>query len=191
MKTKQQLFDQISFTNHPFYSIIMGGILSQTMELVDFLFDFGVDNIDTFRNPQKEIEIYATKGDIRITCRLEKVDNISLMCSAKERKAYCEENLSLQAVKDQINSLKNSGAKLKEEEVVTKLNEAVIGNGGHIGFYFVGKVPVEKFWRFSCPCGVRVSYPLNGLPEVDTRFPCSNPEHWVVKFKPNEIKSEI
>ena len=85
------------------------------------------------------------------------------------------------------------GINIKEEEVGTKLNEVGIGNigCGHIGFYFVGKEPVEKFWRFSCPCGVRVSYPLNGLPEVDTRFPCSNPEHWVIKFKPDEIKSEI
>ena len=76
--------------------------------------------------------------------------------------------------------------------IVTKLKE--IGDCGfsnsgfgHIGFYFVGKEPVEKFWKFSCPCGVQVSYPLNGLPEVDTRFPCSNPEHWVIKFKPDEI----
>ena len=187
MKTKQQLFNNISFTNHPLDSVIMGGILSQTMELIDFLFDFGVDNIDAFRNPQKEIEIYATKEDIRIACRLGKVDNISLMYSAKERICYYKENLSLQAVKDEINSLKSSGTKLKEEEVVTKLNKVGKSDFGHIGYYFVGKEPVEKFWKFSCPCGVQVSYPLNGLPEVDTRFPCSNPEHWVIKFKSDEI----
>jgi hypothetical protein len=74
---------------------------------------------------------------------------------------------------------------------VTKLNKVGVSDFGYIGFYFVGKEPVEKFWKFSCPCGVQVSYPLNGLPEVDTRFPCSNPEHWVIKFKPDEIKSEI
>jgi len=32
------------------------------------------------------------------------------------------------------------------------------------------------------PCGVKVTYPLNGLPEVSTRFPCGNKNHWVVKF---------
>ena len=70
---------------------------------------------------------------------------------------------------------------------MTKLNEVGNSGFGHISFYFVGKEPVEKFWKFSCPCGVRVSYPLNGLPEVDTRFPCSNPEHWIIKFNPGEI----
>lgn len=37
-------------------------------------------------------------------------------------------------------------------------------------------------WRFVCPCGVEVNYPLNELPEVNTRFPCDNENHWVIKF---------
>ena len=41
----------------------------------------------------------------------------------------------------------------------------------------------NDFWRITCPCGVTVTYPLNGLPEVDTKHPCDNPDHWTVKYE--------
>jgi hypothetical protein len=46
----------------------------------------------------------------------------------------------------------------------------------------VGEQALLKFFNASCPCGVTVNYPYNGLPTSDTRFPCNNPDHWVVKF---------
>lgn len=192
MKTKQQLFDQISFKKVPFDSVIMGGILAQTMELVDLLITLPITYIESARTPKKEIELYAYGENFRVTCRIERVDTIILIVSRKGIQQYYEENLPLWAVKDQIKLLKNSiKPKQEEKESVTKLDMFNISKNNHIGFYFVGKEPIEKFWKFSCPCGVQVSYPLNGLPEVDTRFPCSNPEHWVIKFKPEETKEEI
>lgn len=40
----------------------------------------------------------------------------------------------------------------------------------------------ENFFVATCPCGTTVRYPFNGLPEEDTRFPCENENHWVIKF---------
>lgn len=39
-----------------------------------------------------------------------------------------------------------------------------------------------NIWEITCPCGVTASYPLNGLPEVDTPHPCGQPNHWTVRF---------
>ena len=41
----------------------------------------------------------------------------------------------------------------------------------------------KAFWVITCPCGERVTYPLNGLPKVDTLMPCGNPKHWAVRWK--------
>lgn len=51
-----------------------------------------------------------------------------------------------------------------------------------IGVMLIG--PQDNFWKFECPCGSKVTYPVNGLPLVDTRFPCQNENHWVVKVQP-------
>lgn len=40
----------------------------------------------------------------------------------------------------------------------------------------------DQFWRSTCPCGKTDTYPLNGLPEVDTLHSCGNPNHWVVRY---------
>lgn len=40
----------------------------------------------------------------------------------------------------------------------------------------------KAFFKFECPCGAATSYPINGLPEVDTPMPCGNKDHWVIKF---------
>lgn len=48
------------------------------------------------------------------------------------------------------------------------------------GIYMVGKDTKDVFWRIKCSCGVEVVYPMNGLPEVTTKHPCENPDHWTV-----------
>lgn len=53
-----------------------------------------------------------------------------------------------------------------------------------IGVMLVG--PQDDFWQLECPCGVKVTYPINGLPLTDTRFPCENENHWVVRVQPQE-----
>jgi len=40
----------------------------------------------------------------------------------------------------------------------------------------------DNFFRFTCPCGVMAVFPLNGVPEKDTRHPCGNPYHWTVRY---------
>jgi hypothetical protein len=51
-----------------------------------------------------------------------------------------------------------------------------------IGVAINPRAAVETFWTMKCPCGVLVTYPLNGLPLVDTPHPCGNPDHWTVRF---------
>jgi hypothetical protein len=53
----------------------------------------------------------------------------------------------------------------------------------YYGIFFNGDDTHKKFWRITCPCGIEVTYPINGLPEVDTPHPCGNPNHWSVKYK--------
>ena len=53
-----------------------------------------------------------------------------------------------------------------------------------VGLLLVGQRAREEFVRFTCSCGSAVSYPLNGIPEVDTPMPCGNPRHWAVRFEP-------
>ena len=64
----------------------------------------------------------------------------------------------------------------KEQETFPRTHDALF-----IGFYLVGDV--SRYWQVTCPCGITVNYPLNGIPEVDTPFPCKNKNHWVVKRK--------
>jgi hypothetical protein len=52
-----------------------------------------------------------------------------------------------------------------------------------IGFCLVGPEIRKNFFRVACPCGIEVTYPINGLPEVDTLMPCGNPNHWAVKYE--------
>lgn len=47
------------------------------------------------------------------------------------------------------------------------------------GIQFTG----NKQWSVTCPCGVTVLFPLNGLPEKDVKHPCGNPDHWTIRFK--------
>jgi hypothetical protein len=35
---------------------------------------------------------------------------------------------------------------------------------------------------FTCSCGVQVIYPEGTLPGEDTRMPCRNPDHWIIRF---------
>ena len=50
------------------------------------------------------------------------------------------------------------------------------------GLMFVGDIK-PKFYSITCPCGVTDSYPLNGLPEVDTPQSCGKPNHWFIMYK--------
>lgn len=49
------------------------------------------------------------------------------------------------------------------------------------GIHLVGD-GAKRFWKITCPCGVEVEYPLNGLPEVTTKHPCEHPEHFTVSY---------
>lgn len=51
------------------------------------------------------------------------------------------------------------------------------------GILFHGPEIVEQFWRIGMPCGKDYTYPLNGLPEVDTPCECGDPDHWVVRYE--------
>ncbi len=59
----------------------------------------------------------------------------------------------------------------------------------HICLAFHGSAGKSKFWEFRCPCGVRVTYPVNQLPEVDTRMPCGDPTHWAVKYYERDLNA--
>ena len=59
---------------------------------------------------------------------------------------------------------------------------------GFYGIYFVGDTN-KHFWEIECPCGEKVRYRINELPEVDTQMPCGNPKHWAVKYSPGRSKS--
>jgi len=54
-------------------------------------------------------------------------------------------------------------------------------SGIYTGVLFIG--PQTEYWKITMPCGTTVTYPLNGLPEVDTPCPCGNPNHWIVRYK--------
>lgn len=66
-----------------------------------------------------------------------------------------------------------------EEEITVSF----IKVGDFCGIEFYGKQSVEEFYKIICPCGITVTYPLNGIPEVDTLHPCGNPNHWSIKYK--------
>lgn len=51
-----------------------------------------------------------------------------------------------------------------------------------IGIKFIGTQAKENFLEIICPCGVKVSYALNKVPEVDTKHPCDHPDHWTVRY---------
>lgn len=51
------------------------------------------------------------------------------------------------------------------------------------GLYAADRQSLETFWTFQCPCGVKVSYPLNEMPTETTKHPCEDPDHWTVKVK--------
>lgn len=58
----------------------------------------------------------------------------------------------------------------------------LVNSGKFIGIAFVGGDASSDFWRIKCPCGVEVSFPVNGIPTVDTLHPCGNPNHWSVQY---------
>lgn len=41
----------------------------------------------------------------------------------------------------------------------------------------------DNFLSVTCPCNVTVSYRLHSIPRTSTRFPCENPNHWVIKYE--------
>lgn len=53
----------------------------------------------------------------------------------------------------------------------------------YAGLHFKGKNAKETFFKYTCPCGVEVSYPLNGIPEVTTPHPCGVDGHYSVLFE--------
>ena len=52
-----------------------------------------------------------------------------------------------------------------------------------VGMEFLNREAVDTFWEFTCPCGKKDTYPVNGLPEVDTLHSCGDPNHWIVKYR--------
>ena len=64
------------------------------------------------------------------------------------------------------------------------------GTGNWTGALITTEHP-ETFWMFTCPCDVTDSFPMNGLPEVDTPQSCGNPDHWAVKFNPPRPRNEL
>lgn len=54
--------------------------------------------------------------------------------------------------------------------------------GTCIGIYF-GPGGAETFWQITCPCGVKATYPVNGLPTANTPHPCGKPNHWAVQYE--------
>jgi hypothetical protein len=52
-----------------------------------------------------------------------------------------------------------------------------------IGILFKGKNAKDRFFTYTCPCGVEVSYPLNGIPEATTPHPCGVEGHYSVMFE--------
>jgi len=55
-------------------------------------------------------------------------------------------------------------------------------NAEFVGLMCAGST--DSFWNITCPCGVVVSYGINGFPTVDTPHTCGNPNHWTIKFRP-------
>lgn len=51
-----------------------------------------------------------------------------------------------------------------------------------VGLAVHGVDAKNTFFRICCPCGVSVTYPLNRVPEVTTKHPCDNPEHYSLRF---------
>lgn len=51
------------------------------------------------------------------------------------------------------------------------------------GLRLIGKDAVDKFLRIHCPCGVVDTFPLNGVPTVNTPQSCGNPKHWSIKYE--------
>ena len=52
------------------------------------------------------------------------------------------------------------------------------------GLEFRGKEILKEFYTIVCPCGVKKTYALNQLPEVDTPMGCGNPNHYAVRYLP-------
>jgi hypothetical protein len=68
-----------------------------------------------------------------------------------------------------------------ETEYSLKINNEAYKDCDYHAVY--SSVPLERFWRFICPCGVEAVVPLNRLPEVDTPFPCGHPRHKFMTIK--------
>ena len=49
----------------------------------------------------------------------------------------------------------------------------------------------NTFWKLTCSCGVTVTYPLDGLPTVDTPHPCNNPNHWTVRYEDQQPRPSL
>lgn len=60
-------------------------------------------------------------------------------------------------------------------------------DGKHIGISITGST--DAFWVLKCPCGSVVTYPINGLPDKDVRFPfpCRNNNHWAIKYETGNV----
>lgn len=63
---------------------------------------------------------------------------------------------------------------------------SVSGIERYIGVAISPRSAADTFWKIRCPCGVEVSYPINGLPLIDTRHPCGNENHWSVRIYESE-----
>lgn len=61
----------------------------------------------------------------------------------------------------------------------------MISQENFIAILIIGKT--DRFWYCTCPCGINVTYPINKLPTKNTKFPCKNKDHWVIKFQKEEI----
>ena len=74
------------------------------------------------------------------------------------------------------------------EKLKIEAEERIGEIAGYYGMYF-SYDGAKPYWKITCPCGRTVTYPINGLPEVDTPMPCGNPKHWAVKYSPGRSKS--
>lgn len=77
--------------------------------------------------------------------------------------------------------LKDIGLTVKEKP--SALGILIDPNYEWTGIEFTGSQVIGRVWELTCPCGVTDVFPLNGLPEVDTRHSCGNPKHWTLKYK--------
>jgi len=58
----------------------------------------------------------------------------------------------------------------------------IYGGDHFTGILFDGRSGIENFFKVKCPCGVEDTFPLNGIPEVDTPQSCGKPNHWAFRY---------